>query len=69
MPLDPTADVGRRAWLPCPGCDQGRDCDRCLAGRNCTTHWQYLLANNATVLYMQCPDCTHLWSLDTRATA
>ncbi|SDY80603.1 hypothetical protein SAMN05421504_10719 [Amycolatopsis xylanica] len=65
MPLDPTADPGRRAWLPCPNCAHGTDCHE----GNCTEHWQFLLANRATVLHLQCPSCTHLWSHDTRKSA
>ncbi|MGQ0837714.1 hypothetical protein [Actinokineospora sp.] len=66
MPLDPTADIGRRAWLPCPNCDHGGACAHCLAGRNCASHWQYLLSNQATRVSMQCPGCTHVWTVDTR---
>jgi hypothetical protein len=39
--IDPHADASRRAWLPCPQCDWGRN--RCMewrSGRNCGTHWQ-----------------------------
>jgi hypothetical protein len=66
MPLDPSADIGRRAWLDCPRCDHGRDCPECLLGRSCSTHWQYLLSNTGTLLHLQCPSCTHLWHHDTR---
>ena len=66
LPIDPDADVGRRAWLPCPNCNHGAGCQECQSSRNCGTHWQYLLSNDATVIYLQCPDCAHLWSTDTR---
>jgi hypothetical protein len=66
LPIDPTADRARRAWLPCPLCDHGRDCAVCHSDRNCGTHWQYLLSNQGTVVHLQCPDCAYLWSTDTR---
>jgi hypothetical protein len=66
MPLDPFADRARRAWLDCPNCRHGRECATCQAGRTCAQHWQYLLTNEATLLHLQCPTCTHLWSYDTR---
>ena len=37
-----------------------------LEPTNCATHWQYLLSNQGTVVHLQCPDCGHLWSTDTR---
>ena len=67
LPIDPDADKSRRAWLACPRCDHGAACGDCRGGRNCHTHWQYLLSNNAAVVHLQCPSCTHLWSYDTRA--
>jgi hypothetical protein len=66
LPIDPTADRGRRAWLPCPNCDIGDGCGDCRSSRNCAAHWQYLLANEAMLVHLQCPACTHLWSIDTR---
>jgi hypothetical protein len=66
MPLDPTADIGRRAWLSCPQCAHGTGCATCENGRTCSEHWQYLLYSEATLLHLQCPACTHLWSHDTR---
>lgn len=66
MPLDPSADIARRAWLPCPECDQGADCSGCLAGRTCRSHWQYLLGNKGPRVFLQCPNCTHLWDTDPR---
>lgn len=69
MPLDPTADISRRAWLSCPNCDQGAECLRCQAGRDCDRHWQYLLGNRAMRLFLQCPNCMHIWDIDTRKIA
>jgi hypothetical protein len=66
LPIDPHADRSRRAWLPCPNCDHGANCPECQSRRNCATHWQYLLSNNATLVYLQCPACAHLWDIDTR---
>lgn len=66
MPLDPSADRARRAWLPCPNGDHGSaGCVDCRAGRSCAEHWQYLLSNKGTRVYLQCPDCTQLWGVDT----
>jgi hypothetical protein len=68
LPLDPSADPARRAWLRCPNSDHGAaECIDCRAGRTCTRHWQYLLGNKATRLYLQCPDCAQLWEIDTAA--
>jgi len=33
------------------------------------TVWQYLLSNQGTVVHLQCPDCGHLWTTDTRRRA
>jgi hypothetical protein len=66
LPIDPDADRSRRAWLACPSCDHGAGCGDCRNGRNCHTHWQYLLSNAAAVVNLQCPSCAHLWSYDTR---
>lgn len=66
LPIDPTADRARRAWLQCPSCDQGRNCGNCASTRNCDTHWQYLLGNQGMVVNLQCPACGHLWTTDTR---
>jgi hypothetical protein len=65
VPLDPHADFGRRAWVPCPGCQDHRDCDDCLGGRNCGEHWRYLIGNTGNLLHLQCPGCTHLWNHET----
>ena len=48
------------------GCDQAPTAPIARAARNCATHWQYLLSNQATLVHLQCPDCGHLWSIDTR---
>ena len=67
LPIDPDADKSRRAWLACPRCEHGAACGECRSGRNCDSHWQYLLGNDAAVVHLQCPSCAHLWSMDTRA--
>ena len=64
LPIDPTADRSRRAWLPCPVCEH--DCGDCRSSTNCDVHWQYLLSNQATLVHLQCPTCGTLWSTDTR---
>ncbi|MBB5161358.1 hypothetical protein [Mycobacterium sp. AZCC_0083] len=66
LPIDPTADRARRAWLQCPSCRPGRGCDDCSNARNCDTHWHYLLSNQGMIVHLQCPGCGHLWSTDTR---
>ena len=67
LPIDPTADPGRRAWLPCPQCSHHARCDECQSTTtNCATHWQYLLSNKGTLVHLQCRNCGHLWSIDTR---
>lgn len=65
VPIDPGADRGRRAWLPCPHCDHGRDCPQCQSNENCPSHWQYLLKNAGTRVSLQCPACAQLWTVDT----
>jgi hypothetical protein len=66
MPLDPHADPARRAWLPCPNSDHGAvECLECRNGRSCSRHWQYLLSNQGTRVFLQCPDCHQLWDVDT----
>ncbi|MER6122061.1 hypothetical protein ABT173_05070 [Streptomyces sp. NPDC001795] len=67
LPIDPHADDGRRAWLPCPQCRDHEDCEICLAGRTCRHHWRYLLSNVGHVVHLQCPNCTHIWAHDTAA--
>ena len=66
LPIDPTADRARRAWLACPRCDHGAPAPTARARRTAPTHWQYLLSNQGTVVHLQCPDCGYLWSTDTR---
>lgn len=56
LPIDPTADRARRAWLECPRCEHGRACADCQTSRNCATHWQYLLVNQGTLIHMQVSD-------------
>jgi YVTN family beta-propeller protein len=65
LPIDPGADSSRRAWLPCPNCDHGRDCPQCQSNQNCPTHWQYLLRGAGTRVSLQCPACAQLWTVDT----
>ena len=65
LPIDPTADRARRAWLECPRCEHGRACAVCQSSRNCGNHWQFLLSNQGTLVHLQCRDCG-LWSTDTR---
>ncbi|MEV0963073.1 MULTISPECIES: hypothetical protein [unclassified Streptomyces] len=69
LPIDPQADIARRAWLPCPACDDARDCATCADRRNCVEHWRYLISNQGAVVHLQCPGCTHMWSVDTRRRA
>jgi len=66
LPIDPDADIGRRAWIDCPRCRDERHCADCRSERNCDTHWRYLLANSGSVLHVQCPACAHLWDHQTR---
>lgn len=63
--IDPGADPRRRAWLACPNCDHGAGCSECRSKRNCATHWQYLLKNTATHVFLQCPTCYYVWTVDT----
>ena len=35
LPIDPTADRARRAWLECPRCEHGSACADCQSSRNC----------------------------------
>ncbi|WP_329012938.1 hypothetical protein [Streptomyces sp. NBC_00690] len=66
LPIDPQADIARRAWVDCPACDDARACAVCAEGRNCSLHWRYLISNRGPVVHLQCPGCTHMWSLNTR---
>ncbi|GHD93297.1 hypothetical protein [Streptomyces naganishii] len=65
LPLDPQADAGRRAWVACPNCAARSGCARCEQGRGCTRHWRYLLSNTGSLLHLQCPACTHVWTHET----
>nr|WP_030761452.1 hypothetical protein [Streptomyces sp. NRRL F-2664] len=62
LPLDPQADPGRRAWIPCPRCRDHQQCEPCQEQRTCPTHWRYLLGNTGTRLHLQCRTCTHVWT-------
>ncbi len=63
--IDPNADPSRRAWLACPNCFHGAGCAECHNRRNCDTHWQYLLKSTATRVFLQCPTCHCVWTVDT----
>ncbi|MER6531107.1 hypothetical protein [Streptomyces sp. NPDC001508] len=65
LPLDPQADIGRRAWVPCPHCADGDGCATCAERRTCAEHWRYLLAHNGSMLHLQCPSCAHVWDHET----
>ena len=65
LPIDPFAEIGRRAWIACPNCDDARDCATCRQQRTCEKHWRYLLSNTGSVLTLQCPGCAHLWRHET----
>ncbi len=64
LPLDPSADRSRRAWVPCPGCHDHAGCPACAAGRACPEHWRYLLGATGPLVHLQCPSCAHLWTWD-----
>ncbi|MET9636755.1 MULTISPECIES: hypothetical protein [Streptomyces] len=65
LPIDPHADPGRRAWIPCPRCPDAHGCEPCQERRTCPTHWRYLLTNTGSLLHLQCPTCTHVWTHET----
>ena len=65
LPIDPQADIGRRAWVTCPHCEDHRDCPTCREGRRCRDHWRYLLSNTGSLLHLQCPSCTRVWDHET----
>ncbi|GAA1097497.1 hypothetical protein GCM10009663_45540 [Kitasatospora arboriphila] len=65
LPVDPQADIGRRAWIACPNCDDARDCTPCGERRSCSEHWRYLISNTGSLLHLQCPGCTHVWDHET----
>ncbi|MGH3566559.1 MAG: hypothetical protein ACRDRH_11115 [Pseudonocardia sp.] len=49
--LDPQADTGRRAWLPCPHCGD--------------TAGLYLLDSEVNLVWVQCGNCQRRWWHDT----
>ena len=51
MTLDPQADIGRRAWLPCPNCYH--------------TGPLYLLDFDINLVWVQCGNCLRRWWHDT----
>jgi DNA-binding beta-propeller fold protein YncE len=53
--------------LTCPNCDHGVGCAECRSSRNCAAHWQYLLENDGTRAFLQCPSCFGVWTVDTPA--
>ncbi|MEU6607270.1 hypothetical protein ABZ922_19795 [Streptomyces shenzhenensis] len=65
LPLDPQADIGRRAWVPCPRCADSNGCATCAERRTCAEHWRYLLSNSGSLLHLQCPSCAHVWDHET----
>ncbi|MFY4718256.1 hypothetical protein [Streptomyces sp. LaBMicrA B280] len=65
LPLDPQADIGRRAWVTCPNCSDHQGCATCEERRGCTRHWRYLLSNTGSMLHLQCPTCTYVWDHET----
>jgi hypothetical protein len=50
MMLDPQADLGRRAWLPCPYCSHSP---------------LYLLGSDINLIWVQCGNCLRRWWHDT----
>ncbi|MEU8983337.1 hypothetical protein [Streptomyces sp. NPDC048309] len=65
LPLDPQAEIGRRAWVACPKCVDSRDCATCEQRRTCSEHWRYLLSHSGSILHLQCPSCRHVWTHET----
>jgi hypothetical protein len=51
MMLDPQADIGRRAWLPCAYCADSTPL--------------YLLDCDANMIWVQCGQCLRRWWHDT----
>ncbi len=51
--------------MACPNCDHGAGCLECQSRRNCATHWQYLLRNTASRVFLQCTTCYCVWTVDT----
>ncbi|MGH3780465.1 MAG: hypothetical protein ACRDRO_07505 [Pseudonocardiaceae bacterium] len=50
MMLDPQADLGRRAWLPCTSCGEIP---------------LYLLESDVNLIWVQCGNCLRRWCHDT----
>ena len=48
--------------VPCPNCADASGCAPCAERRTCSAHWRYLLTNTGSVLHLQCPSCTHVWT-------
>ncbi|MFF8595259.1 hypothetical protein ACF061_28230 [Streptomyces sp. NPDC015220] len=65
LPLDPQADIGRRAWVTCPNCSDHQGCATCGERRRCARHWRYLLSNTGSTFHRQCPTCTPVWDHET----
>lgn len=66
--LDADADRGRRAWVVCPSCGNEGSMT-CAIRKTCDLHWQYLLANQARLLFLQCPMCMQRWWHDSQCGA
>jgi hypothetical protein len=62
---DAAADIGRRAWTPCPRCADDSACSTCKEGRSCEVHWRYLLGVDGRMLFLQCRSCWYRWWHDT----
>jgi hypothetical protein len=57
MMLDPQADIGRRAWLPCRYCSDNSD--------NSDNTALYLLDSHVNLVWVQCGKCLRRWWHDT----
>ncbi len=64
-PIEPDADPSRRAWLAPTNCNHGTGCPECESRRNCGIHWQFLLKNIGTQVFLQCRTCFYVWSVCT----
>jgi hypothetical protein len=51
MALDPSVNIGRKAWLPCSHCSH--------------KDGLYLLDSDANMVHVQCPQCHAIWWMDT----
>jgi hypothetical protein len=63
--LDADVYPGRRAWVSGPSCGNA-GCASWAARKTCDLHWQYLLASQARLLFLQCPACLYRWWHDTK---